>query len=184
MSISHLVRASPFTTGIIGTPGLGVLALLDEGQRPEVRRGPVEDDGEEVDGREVEPPGHRGPAHQRRERARRPADDDVLRRVPLEQHGVDEHVEQQPAQREPGAQRIDLVPEDGERDGAQRHAEEEPLRRRDPAGRDRAESRARHPVIDIPVEPHVDRVGAAGHQVAADHHPEHERRPRAARGRS
>ena len=78
-------------------PGPGVVRLLDERQGPEVRRGPVEDDGEQVDGREIDAAGHRGPAHQRRERARRPADDDVLRTRALEPDGIDEDVEQQAA---------------------------------------------------------------------------------------
>ena len=156
--------------------GLGVLTLLDEGERPEMRRRPVEDDRKQVDGGQVEPAGHGGPAHQRRKRTGSAADDDVLRRVPLEQHGVDQHVEQQPAQREPGAQRVHLLPEDPERDGAEGHAEEQSLGRRDPPGGNRPQARARHAVIDVPVEPHVDGVRAAGHEIAADDHPEHQHR--------
>ena len=94
--------------------GPGVVGLLDEGERPEVGRRPVEDDGEQVDRGQVEPAGHRRPAHQRRKGAGRAADHDVLRARPLEPDGVDEHVEQEPAQGEPRAERVDPIPEDGE----------------------------------------------------------------------
>ena len=38
--------------------------------------------------------GRRDPADQRRKRAGRPADHDILRRPRLQPHGVDQHVEQ------------------------------------------------------------------------------------------
>ena len=144
-----------------------------------MRRRPVEDDGEEVDGGQVQSAGHRGPAHQRWKRARRAADHDVLRARALEPDGVDEDVEQEPAEREPGAERIDLVPEDRERQRGRAPCRT-PARRRAlirPAGIGRSLVRD-HPGVDVPVEPHVDRVGPARHQVAADHHPEHQDRRR------
>ncbi len=171
-SISNLVRASPAHHRHHRDPGPGVVRLLDQRERPEVRRRPVEDDGEQIDRRQIEPAGHGRPAHQRRKRAGGAADHDVLRARPLEPDGVDEDVEQEPAQREPRAERVDPVPEDRKGREPERHPERQPEPGRDPSGRDRAEPRARHPGVDVPVEPHVDRVGAAGHQVAAQEHPE------------
>ena len=53
----------------------------------------------------------------------------------------------------------------------------------DPPGGNRAQPGPAHPGVDVPVEPHVDGVGPARHQVAADHHPEHQRRRGQARRR-
>ncbi len=91
-----------------GDARAGIVGLLDQRERPEVGWGPVEDDGEEIDRGEVQAARHRRPPDQRGKRARGAADHDVLRARPLEPDGVDEDVEEQPAEREPGAQRIHL----------------------------------------------------------------------------
>ena len=51
--------------------------------------------------------GHGGPSHQRRKGAGRTTDHDVLGTGALEPDGIDEDVEQEPAQSQPGAQRVD-----------------------------------------------------------------------------
>ena len=56
-----------------------VVALLEQRERPEMRRRPVEDDEEQIHGDEIQPAGDGGLAHQRRERARGAADHNVLR---------------------------------------------------------------------------------------------------------
>ena len=67
--------------GSIGTAGPAVFALLEQGQRPEMRRRPVIDDREHQHRRDRQVAGHRRPADQRRKCAGRAADDDVLRRA-------------------------------------------------------------------------------------------------------
>ena len=64
----------------------GLVVLADpERERPEVRRGPVEDHREQQQRRHLDPARDRRPADDRRQRARGAADDDVLGRRALEQ---------------------------------------------------------------------------------------------------
>ena len=150
---------------------LGVLPLLDQGQRPEVWRCPVEDDGEQVQRREVQGAGHAGPAHQRGERAGGAADHDVLRAPALEADGVDEDIEEQTGQGQPGGERVDEGPEQREGHAAQGQSEQQRRAGRDATRGDWPGPGAGHDLVNVPVEPHVDGVGAAGHQVAAQHDP-------------
>ena len=48
--ISRRVRSGPLTFGIIGMPARGVFVRLEQRQRPEMRRRPEEDDGEQQRG--------------------------------------------------------------------------------------------------------------------------------------
>ena len=87
--------------------GRGVVLAVAHRQRPGVRRRPEEHDEEQHHRRPGELAGDRGPADQRREAAGQPAPHDVLRGAPLEQHRVDEDVEQVGGEGEPGRQRVD-----------------------------------------------------------------------------
>ena len=78
--------------------GLRVLVLHEQRQRPEVGRRPEEHDREQQDRRPADGPAHGGPADERRHRARRAADHDVLRRAALEPDRVDEDVAQEAAE--------------------------------------------------------------------------------------
>ena len=84
----------PATIGSIGHAGRGVVARLVERQRPEMRRRPEEDDGEQDEAVERHGAGDGGPADHRREGAGGAADDDVLRRPALQPHRVDDDVEE------------------------------------------------------------------------------------------
>ena len=86
----------------------GLRVVLDpvQRQRPEVRRRPQEDDQAHQPGLGADLAAHRGPAQHRWHRARGAADDDVLRRRRLQQHGVDDRVADEGGQRQPERQRV------------------------------------------------------------------------------
>ena len=65
-----------------------------------MRRSPEEDYQEEIDRQQIDPAGDGGVSDERRKRARRPADDDVLRRRPLQPARIDEDVEVESRQSE------------------------------------------------------------------------------------
>ena len=65
-----------------------------ERQRPEMRRRPQEDDQEQNERLEPDLSGRRCPADHRRKRTGGAADDDVLRRLPLQPHRVHDDVEE------------------------------------------------------------------------------------------
>src|SRR6266540_4024131 len=86
----------------------------------EVRRRPEEDDQEQEQRRQRQAPRHGRPADERRHRAGRAADNDVLRRRALEPARVDEHVEEVPDQGEHGRQHVHARGEQHEREGRER----------------------------------------------------------------
>ena len=85
--------------------GRRVVLLDQQRERPEVRRRPEEDDQEEPERGQAEVPGRGCVADERRHRAGRAADDDVLRRRALQPAGVDEDVEEVADERERGRER-------------------------------------------------------------------------------
>ena len=143
-SIFRIVSRSPPTTGRIGTPRR-VVALVQQRERPEVRRRPVEDDQEEQDRRQsrCRPVAGR-PADERRKRARGAADHDVLRRPALEPARVDEDVEVVADEREHRGEHVRRVREQRERERRRAPAPNpSAARRRDPSRRDGPRPRAR-----------------------------------------
>jgi hypothetical protein len=74
---------------------------------PEMRRRPVKNDGEEPDSRQGDGIGSGGPADQHRHRARRAANDNILRRRSLEPHGIDKDIEENGRGRQQCAEHID-----------------------------------------------------------------------------
>ena len=133
------------------------------GQRPEVRRGPHEDDREEHE-RAPGPamPAHRRPPDEHGDGAGGAADHDVLRGRPLEPQGVDEDVERVARHREHGRQQVDRAAT-----ARRRRPPRGPGRRSAPArGVSSPVTRGRlrgpvHDRVDVAVDVHVDGVGPA-----------------------
>jgi hypothetical protein len=115
-------------------------------------------------------------ADERRKGAGRPADDDVLRRAPLQPHRVDEHVEGDRGGEQRGRDDVGRQPHHHHRADRQRDAIGQCGVRRDAAGRHRAVARAAHLRVDVAVVPHVDRAGRAGGDGDAQHGGEGEHR--------
>jgi hypothetical protein len=86
--------------------GLGVFLFAVNGQGPEMRRGPGEDDQHQQQRLGADMPGDSNPPQQRRRGAREATDDNVLRGRTLEKAGVDHRIAEQRGQREPGRQRV------------------------------------------------------------------------------
>ncbi len=137
-----------------------------------MRRGPEEDDREGPERVEGEATGGRRPADQRRHRAGRAAQHDVLRRAGLEPERVDEDVAEQPGGRERGGQPVDGDPQLRHRDDAEGRPEEQSAPRLDPPARQRPAGRTGHAGVALPLDVVVDRSGAAGGQVSAEAGPE------------
>ena len=135
-----------------------------------MRRRPVEDDEEQVDRGEIDRSCHRSPPDERRECSSGSADDDVLRRRSLQPAGVDKDVEIESTQCEQSGEDVGEARQQERRRCGERHAKSEDCSgSHSPAG-NRTQLGARHLRIDVAIEIHVDRVGAARHQVSADHH--------------
>ena len=99
------VLRPPAVTVSIGTPAVVVAA--EERERPEVRRRPHEDQREHREALVGDAPRRHRPADHRREGPRGAADDDVLRRRPLEPHRVDDGVEEDREREQPAAKRFE-----------------------------------------------------------------------------
>src|SRR5918911_897241 len=87
------------------------------------------------------------------------ADDDVLRRGPLQPHRVDEDVEGGGAHRQPGRQQVHRGPQPDEGRHLQGDPEAEGGGGADRAAGERPAMRPAHLLVDVPVEDAVDRVG-------------------------
>ena len=112
--------------------------------------------------------GGRGPANHRRKGARGPADDDVLRRAPLQPHRIDEDVEGDGEGQQRAGHPIDDEAEGGDRADGEDSPEGEGLIGRDVAARDGPAGRALHQRVDIGVVPHVEGAGGTGADGDAD----------------
>src|SRR5947209_8695083 len=73
--------------------GARVIVGAVKRERPEMRRRPEKHDQDENERGETKRSRRRGPADRRRERAGKPADDDVLRRAALQPEGVHKNIE-------------------------------------------------------------------------------------------
>ena len=132
--------------------GVAVVLAVAHRQRPVVRRGPEEDHHEQHDGGPLDGVGDGGPGDQDRETPGGAAPDDVLGRAPLEDHGVDDHVEDDGAEPQPGGERVGPEPEDGDRRRAQQPGEDERFARGDLAGDQRPVLGAVHEFVDVAVD--------------------------------
>ena len=137
-------------------------------------RGPEEDDGEQHDRGPGQAAGDRGPPDEHRGRPGGPADDDVLGGGPLEPERVDEDVEEAGRHGEHGGEQVDRPPEQGEGDHLQPDGEGQRRPRGDHPGDQGTVLGPLHEPVDVAVDDHVDGVGPAGGQGAAQHGPEHE----------
>ncbi len=141
-----------------------------------MRRRPQEDDEEQDQRHRGDRAGDGGPADQRRERAGRAADDDVLRRPPLQPHRVDEDVERDRGGEQSGGDQIRRQPHHHDRADRQRDAVGQRRIRRDPPGRDWPVAGAAHLGVDVAVVPHVDGTRRARRDGDAQHGGEGEHR--------
>ena len=130
-------------------------------QRPEVRRGPQEDQAEQDPRIDRHRARRRSPADHRRESASRAANDDVLRRRALEPHRVDDRVEEDRERQQHSSKR--RRGQRHQRHRQQRHDEAEAQRvlAADQTSRNRTRDRARHQRVDVGVVPHVERASRA-----------------------
>ena len=158
-------------------PGSLVVLPDPERQRPEMGRRPVEDDREQDERREGHRAGDRGPTDDRRQRAGRAADDDVLRGRPLEHDRVDDDVEGDRQQGQEGGHEVDEPGHHDERDRAEDDPEDDRPLGLDLVGRQRPAAGPDHELVDVAVEVAVDRVRAASGQRAADERPQDEPAP-------
>ncbi|MNH16476.1 hypothetical protein D3C79_761200 [compost metagenome] len=86
--------------------GLGILLLAVNGQGPEVWRRPGEDDQHQQQGLGTDLATYCHPAKQRRGRACKATDNDVLRRRTLEKAGVEHRIAEQGGKRQPGGKGV------------------------------------------------------------------------------
>ena len=155
-----------------------VVVLVLDGQRPEVGRGPHEDDGEQHHRGPRQAVGDRRPADQHRHRPGRPADDDVLAAGPLQPQRVDEDVEQGGRHGQHGREQVDPGPQLDEGQHLEADGEDQGVAGGDRPGDQRPLARAVHELVDVPVDVHVDGVGPTGGQGPAEqggHHQPHRR---------
>ena len=146
-------------------------------------RGPEEDDDEQHDRRPGERAGDRRPADEHGHGAGGAADHDVLRDGALQPERVDEDVEERGRQGEHRAESR-LTPSASSTTKAatsSASANTSASPRRDHAGDERPVLGALHQPVDVAVDEHVDGVGAAGGERAADQRDDHEPRARASR---
>ena len=132
-----------------------------ERQRPKVRRGPQEDDREQDQRLDCERAGRRDPADYRRQRARRAADDDVLRGRALQPHRVDHDIEEDREGQKCCGGPIDQQAECGHRKPGKHKSEGQRLAGLHAPGRNWPASGPRHHGIDVGVVPHVEGAGCA-----------------------
>ena len=109
--------------------GARVVLVEQQRQRPEVGRSPEEHDREQRDGRRTDRAVDCGPGDERRHGAGRSADDDVLRRPPLEPDRVDEHVAGEAGEGPDGGEPVHLERQQRDARRSEHEAEGERVRR-------------------------------------------------------
>lgn len=153
-------------------PRTRVVTLAEQRDRDEVGDLPQEEDAEEDDARRVDVTGARGPAEERRDRARDRADVERVIRVLL-QRGVGEHVEEVRDHREERRQRVRADREDRHRDRREDHAGPEGDLRRETTRGERPVLGPVHPAIDVALDVHVEHVRARDDERSAEQRREH-----------
>ena len=119
-------------------------------------------------------PGHRAPSDEDRDGSGGPTDDDVLRRRPLEPHGVDADVEGRGRHGEDGRERVHRRPQEHEGRHLEGGGEDGGGSGGDHAGHERSAFRPLHQGVDIAVVDHVQGIGATGGQCAPGHCQRHQ----------
>ena len=127
-----------------------------DGQRPEVRRCPNEDDQQQDDAAPFDGVGHGGPAEQRWCRAEQAADDDVLRRRALQVEGVEKPVADPRDEVQARRERVDPKDQDHEPHDAKCRREDDPGHRADPALGYRPVPGTRHAGVDPRIRDVID----------------------------
>ena len=148
---------------------LFVLVLVLHRQRPVVRRRPEEHEREKDHRRPRQRAGDGRPADQHREAAGDPAPHDVLLGAALEDHRVDDDVEEDGTGRQDGGEPVGREPEPDGGCRGQRPREDQCSPRRDLSGHERAVHGALHVRVDVAVEVHVERCRRTGAHRAAEH---------------
>ena len=151
-----------------GQAGGGVVLRPIERERPEVGRGPDEDDEEQQPGFAGSLVGHGGPTQHRRHGAGGAADHDVLRRVRFEEHGIDDRVANEGGKRKPHGQRVHHPMEQREANSANHARDGHRLQRIHLAARQRPATGTRHHGVDFLLDEAVHRGCGACHEGYAD----------------
>lgn len=151
-----------------GDAYLGVVVAAGDGQGPEMRRRPGEDDEEQQHRLGSDLAGHRGPAEHRRHRPGGTADDDVLRGGGFQQHGIDHRIADERGRRQSHGEGIHEVVEQPQARPAERAGEYQRLACAQLAARQRAPARALHHRIDALLHQAVHRRGCTGDQGDAE----------------
>ncbi len=147
-------------------PGAGVVLCAEDRDGREVRDLPEKQHAEEQEPAEPHGAGHRGPAEERRDRARHRAHEEREVRVALEGR-IDGDVADERHEAEQPGRRVDEK-EQRRGDDAERDAEcERDVRRHAPGGQ-RAVARPHHEGVDVALPPHVERVRGADDERRAD----------------
>ena len=147
----------------------GVVVLVFDGQRPEVRRSPQEDHRKEHEWLDPKAVGNRSPADQHRHATSRAADDDVLRRRSLEPQGVNEDVDPRGSEGQHRREWVDKYRQPYSGDNEQPDREDQRVSRRDLAGDNRATLRSLHDLVDVAIDVHVYGVRSTSCERSADH---------------
>ena len=108
--------------------------------------------------------GHRRPAQHRRHRARGAADDDVLRRERLEDHGIDDGIADERGQRQPHRERVHVVHQQPQAEAADQAGKHHRLERGQLPARQRPPIGAPHAGVDLLLDQAIDRRRRARHQ--------------------
>ena len=103
-----------------------------------------------------------GPADHRRQRAGGAADDDVVRRAPLQPGRVDHDVEEDREGEQPGRHQVRGERQHDDAAGGKDEPERERFALPDPAAGQRPPRRACHDGVDVGVVPHVEHAGGSG----------------------
>jgi len=96
-----------------------------------------------------------------REGTRNAADDDVLRRLPLQPHRVDDDIEENRKREQRGGFDVERKSKDGHGAAGKDKSEYQRLGARDLATRNRTPGGAGHHSVDISVTPHIENTGRA-----------------------
>ena len=181
-TIRRATTVASATTGQHGHTGSCVVVLEAQGERPEVRGRPPEDDEEQQDRRPGQAAGHRRPSDEDRHAPGRPAPDDVGRRAALEPDRVDHHVVRRwrTAVRTV-ARGLTKTTMTAVLTTASTTPNTSASRRTDGRRCQRPAAGALHDQVDVAVEVAVEAVRRAGGQRAADERGHHQPQPRGLR---
>jgi len=157
-------------------PGVGIIFLHEQRQRPEMRRRPEKNDGEHGKRFKADAAGRHRPADHRRKRPGGTTDHDVLRCAPLQPDRIDHGIKEDGEGKEQPREKVARKCKHHHRQARKPQPQPERLARADPPRWHRAAAGAAHDCVYIGVIPHVERArGAAAKCNEQDRGKGHER---------